>query len=110
MERPSFVFYKDWMEAIRDLPDEIRLEIYESIIMYATLGKLPVLKPMANIAFNFIKTTVDRDAEKYISIIERDRRNGAAGGRPKKPTVIFGNPEEPKNHDNVHDDDNDNDI
>ena len=54
MERPSFVFYKDWMEAIRDLPDEIRLEIYESIIMYATLGKLPVLKPMANIAFNFI--------------------------------------------------------
>ncbi len=32
MDRSSFVFYKDWMEAISDLPDDIRLEIYESII------------------------------------------------------------------------------
>ena len=36
MERKSFVFYKEWSEAIKDLPDDVRLEIYESIVEYAT--------------------------------------------------------------------------
>ena len=54
MERNSFIFYKGWREAIKDLPDDVRLEIYESIIEYATTGNLRGLKPMANIAFNFI--------------------------------------------------------
>jgi len=55
------VFYKDWKTAISDLPNEIRLEIYESIIEYATSGKERELKSMAKIAFNFIKTTIDKD-------------------------------------------------
>ena len=65
MERNSFIFYKGWREAIKDLPDDVRLEIYESIIEYATTGNLRGLKPMANIAFNFIKIDIDRDTEKY---------------------------------------------
>lgn len=79
MDRSSFVFYKDWMEAISDLPDDIRLEIYESIIVYATTGDLPVLKPMAKIAFNFIKTTIDRDAERYMSIKDKKSESGSLG-------------------------------
>lgn len=79
MDRSSFVFYKDWMEAIGDLPDDIRLEIYESIIVYATSGDLPVLKPMAKIAFNFIKTTIDRDAERYMSIKDKKSESGSLG-------------------------------
>ena len=59
MERNSFIFYKGWREAIKDLPDDVRLEIYESIIEYATTGNLRGLKPMANIAFNFIKIDID---------------------------------------------------
>lgn len=109
MERNSFVFYKDWMEAIRDLPDDVRLDIYECVIEYATTGNIKGLKPMANIAFNFIKTTIDRDIEKYGAIVERNRRNGINGGRPtnpkepKKPSGLFGNPKEPKKPDNDSD-------
>jgi len=106
MERNSFIFYKGWREAIKDLPDDVRLEIYESIIEYATTGNLRGLKPMANIAFNFIKIDIDRDTEKYMSIVERNKSNGSKGGRPKsenpkepkeptKPTGLFGNPKEP---------------
>ena len=29
MERNSFIFYKGWREAIKDLPDDVRLEIAE---------------------------------------------------------------------------------
>ena len=118
MERNSFIFYKGWREAIKDLPDDVRLEIYESIIEYATTGNLRGLKPMANIAFNFIKIDIDRDTEKYMSIVERNKSNGSKGGRPKsenpkepkeptKPTGLFGNPKEPTKPDNDNEYDND---
>ena len=102
MERNSFIFYKGWREAIKDLPDDVRLEIYESIIEYATTGNLRGLKPMANIAFNFIKIDIDRDTEKYMSIVERNKSNGSKGGRPKSE-----NPKEPKEPDNDNEYDND---
>ena len=111
MDRSSFVFYKDWKDAISGLPDDQRLEVYESVIEYATSGKVPMLKPMAGLAFNFIKTTIDRDIEKYMSIAERNRINGKGGGRPpklnpkepKKPSGFFGNPEKPKKPDSDSD-------
>ena len=127
MERNSFIFYKGWREAIKDLPDDVRLEIYESIIEYATTGNLRGLKPMANIAFNFIKIDIDRDTDKYMSIVERNKSNGTKGGRPKsenpsepkeptEPSGLFGNPRKPQkaDNDNVYDDeyvdDNDSDF
>ena len=93
MERNSFIFYKGWREAIKDLPDDVRLEIYESIIEYATTGNLRGLKPMANIAFNFIKIDIDRDTEKYMSIVERNKN-------PKNPQNPLGYLETQKNPQN----------
>jgi len=113
MERNSFVFYKDWKKAIGDLPDDIRLEIYESVIVYATTGNIQGLRPMAKVAFNFIKTDIDRDIEKYISITKRNQDNGNNGGRPRKETDK--NPENPvgyletQTNPNNLDNDNDND-
>lgn len=121
MNRKSFVFYKEWMEAISDLPDDIRLEIYESIIVYATTGNFQGLKPMAKVAFNFIKTSLDRDAERYMSMTERNRTNGKNGGRPRKSKANLtdssktqNNPENQvgylETHRNLKNLDNDNDY
>lgn len=87
MERKSFVFYKDWRDAIKDLPDDIRLELYDCIMEYAFAGKVEGLKPMVSIAFNFIKTAMDRNSEKYEGIIEKRRSAGKKGGLTKKQTV-----------------------
>lgn len=113
MDRKSFVFYKDWRDAIKDLPDEVRLEVYDCIMGYAFTGKVEGLKPMVSIAFNFIKPMIDRDTEKYMSIGERNKANGSKGGRPKKetqnnPTKPSGFSGNPKNLDNVNDNDNNN--
>ncbi len=35
MERESFIFYRSFYEAIRDLPDAIRLEVFTAITEYA---------------------------------------------------------------------------
>lgn len=86
MDRKTFVFYKEWKDAVKDLPDSIRLELYEGIMEYAFAGSIPELSPMAQIAFNFVRPALDRDTDKYTSIADRNRANGASGGRPKKQT------------------------
>lgn len=102
--KDTFVFHKEWMDAISGLPGEVRLDIYEAIIMYGTSGMIPDLKPMAMLAFNFAKAALDRDNERYESICRRNQENGKKGGRPqkvnpeepKKPSGLFGNPKNPE--------------
>ena len=76
MAKETFIFRKEWKDAISVLPDEVRLEIYEAIIEYGTSGKLSVLKPMAMLAFNFAKVSIDKDSERY-SQISQKRANAA---------------------------------
>ncbi|MBS9774738.1 MAG: hypothetical protein KGV59_06240 [Tenacibaculum sp.] len=107
MKRDSFVFYKSWLNVIKDLPKDVQLEIYHAIMEYAINGNLVELKPMAKVAFAFIKQDIDRDTEKYISIVERNRENGKKGGRPKtqKTQVVI---EKPKKADNDNNNSNNN--
>ena len=76
---------------------------------------------MLNAAFNPIKQQLKRDLKKYEKIQERNKVNGALGGRPKKnpenpvglsnnpknPVGYFGNPENPEKPDTVTVNDND---
>lgn len=117
--RDTFIFYRDWLNALNDMPDNIQLEVYQSIAKYALDGTLTELSPLAKIAFSFVKTQIDRDIDKYNKVVERNRANGKSGGRkpkrtqanPKNPVGYLGTQKtqaNPKNLDN--DNDNDNDI
>ena len=71
---------------------------------------------MLTILFEPIRLQLQRDQAKYEIICERNRVNGAKGGRPKKqdeepnkPSGLSGNPEEPKKPDIDIDNDIDND-
>lgn len=83
MEKGSFIFRKEWKNAISGLPDDVRLEIYEAIIDYGTTGNMPKLRPMAKLAFNFTREFIDKDKSKYESICERRREYGKKGGLAK---------------------------
>ncbi len=84
MERDSFIFYKSFYEAIRDLNDDIRLEVFTAITEYALYGKEPeALKPFARGMFTVIKPNLDANIKRY--------ENGKKGGRkPKKITLPAG--------------------
>ena len=88
MERETFVFYKDWLNVIRDLPSEVQLEVYQAIAEYAIYGNLIELKPLAKVAFGFVKQTIDRDTQKYISISEKRSEAGKKGGRRLKDNEL----------------------
>lgn len=109
--KESFVFYKSWWNAIKDLPNDVRLEILDGINEYALSGILPEFKPMAKLAFSFIKDDLDRSSTKYKNIVDRNRENGKNGGRPKtqkNPMGILETQEKPNVNVNVNDNDNDN--
>ncbi|EGD33318.1 hypothetical protein HMPREF9071_2112 [Capnocytophaga sp. oral taxon 338 str. F0234] len=97
MERETFVFYKDWLNVIRDLPSEVQLEVYQAIAEYAIYGNLIELKPLAKVAFGFVKQTIDRDTQKYISIKEKRKEAGTKGGRPLKTNELEESKEKQKN-------------
>ena len=82
MKKESFVFRGEWKEALSGLPSAVRLEVYEAVIEYGCSGTLPTLKPMSMLAFNFMRTAIDRDRERYEDAArersEKARRNATA--------------------------------
>lgn len=81
-DRKSFVFYVEWRDVLMDYPAEVRYEVYDAIIEYAASGKLTELKPLAKMAFSFIKKDMDRNQAKYNGMVETNRENGKKGGAP----------------------------
>ena len=87
MKKETFICYSSWSDVLKILDDTTRLEVYDSIFYYATNEEIPhELSPMANIAFSFVRQDIDRNNAKYGGICERNKINGAKGGRPKNPT------------------------
>lgn len=79
MKRDSFVFYKSWLNVISGLPADVQLEIYQATMEYAINGNLTELKPMAKVAFAFIKQDIDRAFEKYDDIQNSRSEAGQMG-------------------------------
>ena len=81
--KESFVFYKDWWNAISGMPKEIRSEVCESVIRYAFGESEACPDGMAAMALRFIAPQIDRDRVKYEAKCEKNRENGASGGRAR---------------------------
>ena len=74
----SFIFNTAWQEVLMDYPPEVRLEVYDAIIAYAASGTLPELKPLAKMAFSFIKNEIDnnrKELSKRESSLKVNRHN-----------------------------------
>ena len=77
------IFYASWKEAIKGLPDGVRLEVYEAAVDFAMTGNVPELSAMAAMVFPFIRQDIERDSESYDKLCEMRRKIGKLGGAPK---------------------------
>ncbi len=85
-----FSFLPSFYEALKDLPDETRLEAYDAIIGYGVTGVTPEqLSPIANSLLLLTAPVIDKSA-KWLAAQEE---NGKKGGRPPKGSGA-GKPEE----------------
>ena len=87
-DKTSFVLYTDYLEQIEMLSREQRGDLITAIFYHVSGMEIPELDGMTNMAFSFIRSRLDRDGEKYQSIVEKRREAGKKGGRPSKPNGI----------------------
>ncbi len=84
MDKSSFLIYLDYEEQFNLLTDEQIGQLMRAIIKYEKTREIPQLEGIVKMAFSFIKTQLDRDREKYKAKCEKNKENGAKGGRPRK--------------------------
>ena len=106
MGKKSFVFNIEWQEVLMDYPAEVRYEVYDAIIGYAASGTLPELKPLAKMAFSFIKKEMDYNAGRYNEIAEK-RKSAAQKRWVSEDRTIQTAEEECKSSDSMQMDAND---
>jgi len=101
-EKTSFILHHDTLSVIEDLTDEqvgqLIREIYKISVSLNNPDN-PVapsgLKGLMNSVLHPFKAQLLRDYDKYVGICERNKANGALGGRPEEPTGPQSTPSEP---------------
>lgn len=87
MGRESFVFYRDWLDAIEDLEDGDKLAIILGLAKYALDGEDPKLPKHLKLAFKMVRPMIDRDIEKWekkrIKASESAKASHAANAKRK---------------------------
>ena len=118
--RICFLVYRDWEEVFEEFDDKTFRELISAIFRYGFDREEKDLSPTARVAMKLIKPVLERDWNKYSERADRNRKNGAKGGRPtktdkksdytetqmflEKPTGLFENQsvlEKPTGHINI---------
>ena len=84
MKRDTWVFYTEWTDHFELLNDHQRSALIMAIMYYQQERELPEMDGITQMAFSFIKKTLDRDSEKWQEIVKKRSEAGKKGGRPKK--------------------------
>jgi hypothetical protein len=102
-DKKSFILYCDQRGIFERLSDEQAGALIKHVFAYVS-DENPEGDFITELAFESIKNSLKRDLRRWEGYIEKQRENGAKGGRPpkpKKPKPFFENPTEPKKADSV---------
>ena len=117
--KDSFILYQEQKGIFDMLTDEEAGKLIKAIFEYENTGQLLELDKSLKIAFIPIKSTLDRNKEKYEKVVERNKKNIEKRWKKentKNTSGKSGKKENTKNTDNdnehgyeyEHDNDNDN--
>lgn len=96
--KESFVFYRSFYEAIKDLDCDTKVEIYDAICEYSLNQNETKIEGIGKAILTLIKPLLDANLKRY--------KNGCFGGRPKTKTKPNENQKETKPEPNDNDNDN----
>ena len=96
-DKKSVLVYCDLIHTVEHLPDELAGKLFKHFLAYVNDQDPQTDDVMLKIAFEPIKQQLKRDLKKYNNIVERNRKNGSKGGRPKNPKNPVGYLETQKN-------------
>lgn len=114
----SIVYYRQWAELLRQMPPNLRHAVHDALDLYLLERTMPDENDPSYWIVALFVQQIGKDKERYERVVERNRINGAKGGRPRKNPETQNNPNNPNNPvgfskpqkaDNDNDNDNDND-
>lgn len=85
--KKTFLFNIEWVEVLDGYPPEVRHEVLDGVLEYMRSGKTIEMKPLAKMAFSFIKRELDYNNERYESMVSKRSEAGRKGGLSKGKTV-----------------------
>lgn len=80
----SIIYYRQWAELKRDMPDDIRLRVHDALDAYILGNDMPNESDPIYWMFRGWVQQIEKDKESYDRLVKRNRENGAKGGRPRK--------------------------
>lgn len=83
-DKKGFLLYYDYREHLQLLTDEERGKLFTALLDYGATGEAPELNGSTRMAFSFITSQMDRDAEAYAEKCKKRSEAGKQGGRPRK--------------------------
>lgn len=97
MARDSFIFYRSFYEAIKEVPEDAQLQIYKAISIYALEQEEIELTGISKAIFSLVKPQLDANYKKYEN-----------GKQTKSKTKAKDKQKESKTETNVNDNENEN--
>lgn len=95
-DKNNYIMHSTYNEHFNLLTDAELGRLIRDVNNYVETGALPQYNEkeerVINMAFSFMKATIDLEKENYIKKCEQNKRNGARGGRPKKTNGLEENP------------------
>lgn len=80
----TFILRNDFFPQIKMLTREQRGDLLTAIFAYSTEEDMPDMDMVTQMCFGFIKASLDANSEKYQARCDKNRENGARGGRPSR--------------------------
>lgn len=84
MEKRTFLMYSEWQPLLEGMSDEQAGQLFKKIYAYQTGNEYEIQDALILGVFNMVKAKFDADRKLYVEKCERNKLNGAKGGRPKK--------------------------
>ena len=115
--RKSFLLHFDSLEILDELTNEQCGLLFKACRDFNINGEVS-LDPVLSLVFFSFKKQFERDQVKYQVVADRNKTNGSKGGRPKgkvnpdkpkEPSGLIDNPDEPRKADSVNGSGNDSD-
>ena len=104
------VFLPSYYEAIKDLPDESRLQMYDAIVRYGLYGEIMDLSPMFKSMFTLIKPNIDASQNRHRAAKENGGKPPKEGSNPRGRPRKNQNKNQTENQSENQDKDMDSDI
>ena len=80
--------YVSYLESLAPFSDEEIGRMVRAMLIYTATGETPLFDGNERFIWPTIKAQIDRDEAAYQERCEKNRANGAKGGRPKNQSVI----------------------